>query len=165
MVRRDVDRCAPWVDEHPMFAGYGMTSAKLEAALTAALERGDGLLVAEEEAPNGDGSLLGLAWFLTKGTFFHSGYLRLLLVTERAVGAGVGGRLMDRVEESVFGAPADLFLLVNIDNAGARRFYERRGYERVGRLDDYAAPGMHEYIYRKRRLASAPDGARATIPQ
>lgn len=146
----DVDVCARWVDEHPLFTPYGMTSTTVASSLRAALERGEGLLVAEATTGSERESLLGLAWFLTKGAFSRSGYLRLLLVSERATGGGVGRALMEAVEAAVFAEVTDLLLLVNKDNVGARRFYERLGYTRIGELDDYVGPGLHEYIYRKR---------------
>lgn len=147
----DVAICARWVDEHPLFVPYGMTSAILASSLRTAFEGGEGLLVAEATTGSEPGSLLGLAWFLTKGAFSRSGYLRLLLVSERATGGGIGRALMGAVETAVFADATDLLLLVNKDNVGAQRFYERLDYTRIGELDDYVAPGLHEYIYRKRR--------------
>lgn len=134
-----------------MFRRYGLTSERLAASLKAALERREGLLVAEDASTDGQASPVGLAWYLPNGTFYHSAYLRLLVVSRRATGAGIGARLMDAVEGDVFNNATDLFALVNTENEGAQRFYERRGYNRVGELSDYVGPGLNEFIYRKRR--------------
>lgn len=147
----DVATCAAWVDEHPMFRHYGLTPERLAASLTTALERGEGLVVAEDVLPDGQTAPVGMAWYLPQGTFYHSAYLRLLIVSREATGGGVGGRLMDAVENEVFKHTTDFFALVNTENDGAQRFYERRGYERVGQLSDYVGSGLNEFIYRKRR--------------
>jgi ribosomal protein S18 acetylase RimI-like enzyme len=42
-----------------------------------------------------------------------------------------------------------VFLLVATWNAGARRFYERRGYQRIGEITDYLRRGITEVVYRK----------------
>lgn len=147
----DVDVCAEWVDEHPLFRLYGLTPARLAASLTAALERREGLLMAEDASTYPDPTPVGLAWYLSGGTFYHSAYLRLLLVSRRATGGGVGRQLLDAVEKKVFEHAGDLFALVNVDNHAAQRFYERLGYRRVGELPDYVGPGLNEYIYRKQR--------------
>jgi ribosomal protein S18 acetylase RimI-like enzyme len=42
-----------------------------------------------------------------------------------------------------------LVLLVTTDNAGARRFYGRHGYRRVGRLPGLARAGLDETLYWK----------------
>lgn len=145
----DVSLCADWVDEHPLFQRYGLTPRRMAASLTTALQRREQLLIAEDvSSPNG-AIPVGLAWYLPQGTFYHSAYLRLLIVSPRATGSGVGGQLMDVVEATVFERVTDLFALVNTENYGAQRFYERRGYKRVGELPDYVGPGLHEYIYRK----------------
>ena len=99
---------------------------------------------------------LGFAWWTRTGAFARSPYLRLLVVGSAATGAGVGGRLLEAVEAAAFADAADLFTLVSTENAGARRLYARRGFEEVGRLADYVAPGLHEVVLRKRRRAAQP---------
>jgi ribosomal protein S18 acetylase RimI-like enzyme len=136
---------AALVEEHPLFAAYELTAGRLAASLAEAAGRGNGVLVAEV-----NNRPAGLVWFLEEGTFYRSGYLRLLVVSKAHAGKGVGSRLMAAAEARVFAHTTDLFLLVNIANAEAQAFYERLGYLRVGELRDYAAPGLHEYIYRKR---------------
>jgi GNAT superfamily N-acetyltransferase len=144
----DAPTLAALVEGHPLFERYGLRPAGLAATLERAIERGDAVSV--EDA--GDGPR-GFAWWTPTGAFARSPYLRLLVVAADATGAGVGARLMDAVEHGAFAVATDLFALANVDNAGARRFYARRGYAEVGRLDDYVAPGLHEVVLRKRRPA------------
>ena len=131
---------------HRLFEPYRLTPARLAGQLSEALKLGHGLIGAEAA-----GQPAGLTWYLTGGTFGHGGYLRLMVVASGQTGRGIGTLLMQEVEGRVFAVSRELFLLVNVANAAAQAFYEAKGYVRVGRLDDFAQPGQHEYIYRKRR--------------
>ncbi len=141
----DARSLAALVDGHPLFERYGLRPADLAAILTRALESGEHVWIDDAGGPR------GFAWWTPTGAFARSPYLRLLVVAADATGAGVGARLLDAVEQSAFAVANDLFALANVDNEGARRFYVRRGYVEVGRLEDYVAPGLHEVVLRKRR--------------
>ncbi|WP_242097135.1 GNAT family N-acetyltransferase [Sphingomonas sp. CROZ-RG-20F-R02-07] len=71
--------------------------------------------------------------FTTRGP---SAELRQLYVLTPWQGAGVAYQLMDWAIDATrsLGA-ADLYLSVFVDNARARRFYQRYGFERVGTYD------------------------------
>jgi ribosomal protein S18 acetylase RimI-like enzyme len=129
----------------PLMVRYGNTPEKLERALSAALGRGEGLLVAEE-----GGALAGLAWFLTTGTLAMGGYLRLIAVLGAGEGRGTGSALLTAFEAAVARESAHAFLLVSDFNAGAQRFYERHGYGRVGALPGLVLPDVGELLYWKR---------------
>lgn len=160
MVGEDIPRCAAMVQGHTLFEAYGLVPQRLEKELWAGLSRGDGLLVAVA-----CGHPAGFAWYLERGCFGRSAYLRLLVVESGRVGQGIGRRLMEEVEARAFARAEDLFLLVNVHNAGAQAFYQRLGYACVGKLLDYAGPGLHEYIYRKRRPAGPCSGENLHPPQ
>jgi ribosomal protein S18 acetylase RimI-like enzyme len=147
------ERAAALIRDHPLFATYPLSSDKLAADLAAALSReGEHVLAAEVR-----GELAGFVWFLERGTFYASGYVRLIVVAAGQTGGGVGAALMAEAERVVFAKSRDLFLLVNTDNLSAQRFYERLGYARVGLLEGYAAPGVDEFIYRKTRSRQEED--------
>jgi GNAT superfamily N-acetyltransferase len=148
----DAPSLAALVDGHPLFARYGLRPADLAASLERAIERGEHVWL-DASADEGDADPRGFAWWTPTGAFARSPYLRLLVVAADATGEGVGARLMDAVEQGAFAVASDLFALANVDNDGARRFYARRGYAEVGRLDDYVAPGLHEVVLRKRKPA------------
>jgi GNAT superfamily N-acetyltransferase len=76
-------------------------------------------------------------------------YLRLLLLVEDRQGAGLGARLLAAAETEASRRANHLVLLVTSDNAGARRFYARRGYRHVGDLPGFARPGLDEALYHK----------------
>jgi ribosomal protein S18 acetylase RimI-like enzyme len=129
----------------PLLARYGVTEEGLRRDLGGALERGEGLLGAVR-----DGAPVGFAWFLTGGTFAVGGYLRLIAIAPGHQGGAVGGRLLDEVERRVAARSRFMFLLVSDFNAGAQRFYERRGYRPAGALEAFVRPDVDERIYWKR---------------
>jgi ribosomal-protein-alanine N-acetyltransferase len=77
------------------------------------------------------------------------GYVKSICVSPGWRGKGVGGRLMAFAEERIFSEAPNVFLCVSDFNEGARRFYERLGYEVVGELRDYIVPGRSEMLMRK----------------
>lgn len=129
----------------PLMVRYGNDAARLGKAFAAALDRGESLLVAEE-----DGVVRGLAWFLTSGTLALGGYLRLIALVPGAEGRGTGLALLRVFEAEVARRSRHAFLLVSDFNAGAIRFYEREGYTRVGPLAGLVLPGVAELLYWKR---------------
>ena len=78
-----------------------------------------------------------------------TGYVKSIGVSPPYRGGGVGTRLMSFVEERVFRERPNVFLCVSDFNVGARRFYERLGYEAVGELRDYIIKGYSEILLRK----------------
>jgi len=56
---------------------------------------------------------------------------------------------MPFVERRVFRERPNVFLCVSDFNKGARRFYEKLGYETVGELRDYIIKGRSEILLRK----------------
>ena len=67
-------------------------------------------------------------------------------------GRGVGARLMAEIAAwcRTHHPDCGLYLWVLAQNEGAQRFYERRGYERVGEIARYAHADHDEAIYFKR---------------
>ena len=78
-----------------------------------------------------------------------AGYVKSICVSPPYRGRGVGARLMSLVEERVFRERPNVFLCVSDFNEGARRFYERLGYEEAGKLRDYIVRGRSEILLRK----------------
>ncbi len=129
-----------------LFVRYGMTAAKLAARWEDALRSTDGLLVAEEE-----GAPVGICWFLRRGTFSSGAYLRTIAIAPGAHGRGLGLALLRAYEQGAGDPPGGWFLLASDFNTGAHRFYARHGYREVGRLPEFAAPGISEVIFWKPR--------------
>jgi ribosomal protein S18 acetylase RimI-like enzyme len=66
--------------------------------------------------------------------------------------AGIGGQLLQRVEDDLCVRGARAIYLETSDSATyqpARDFYEHHDYERVAHFDDFYAPGEGKVIYRK----------------
>jgi ribosomal protein S18 acetylase RimI-like enzyme len=78
-----------------------------------------------------------------------------IAVATAAQGRGVGRQLLAEVE-SRLAARGCLTLRIETSSlegeGGAARFYERAGFERVGRIDDFYRPGDHLITFAKRLL-------------
>jgi len=65
---------------------------------------------------------------------------------------GIGSELLGRIEQDLCTRNARAIYLETSDSAAyatARQFYERHGYERLARIDNFYAPGDGKVIYRK----------------
>jgi ribosomal protein S18 acetylase RimI-like enzyme len=94
------------------------------------------------------GEPLGFALVHARGVA-GSPYLASIAVAEAARGRGVGARLLAFVEDRFRPEARHFFLCVSSFNAGARRLYERLGYEAVGLLKDYVIDGADEVLMHK----------------
>jgi ribosomal protein S18 acetylase RimI-like enzyme len=139
-----VEACAAIMSGLPLWRQYGVSAGEARDVFAAAL-RG----AAEVQVADDGGRVVGFVEYLVRGTFGHSGYVWAVGVAAEAQGRGVGGRLMDAAETAIFEAGPNVFLLVNASNGPAQRFYEGRGYRRIGELADYVRPGLTEIVYRK----------------
>ncbi len=98
----------------------------------------------------------GFIWFDLWGTFYHSGYVRWIAVHPDFQGKGIGNILMQFAEDKIFQKGPNVFLLVSDFNTEAQMFYQKRGYKKVGELEDYYKKGITEWIYRKSKGPIAP---------
>ena len=147
----DLPTLAEGLSRLPLLVRYGRTARALEGALSASLERGDGLLLAVE-----GGAPVGLAWFLRDGTFGMGGYLRLMAVLPGAQRRGTGAALLAAFEDEVAASSAHAFLLCSDFNVEAQRFYERHGWARAGALPGLVLEGVEEVVYWKRVRGRQP---------
>ncbi len=79
------------------------------------------------------------------------GYIQTVIVAPDAQGKGIGSQLVEFAEGRIFKESPNAFLCVSSFNSGARRLYERLGYQYVGELSDYIVRGYSELLYRKTR--------------
>jgi ribosomal protein S18 acetylase RimI-like enzyme len=77
-------------------------------------------------------------------------YLKSIAIAESARGRGLGSALIRFAEDRVRPHSRYLFMCVSSFNEGARRLYERLGYECVGELKDLALEGASEFLLCKR---------------
>jgi [ribosomal protein S18]-alanine N-acetyltransferase len=77
------------------------------------------------------------------------GYIQILAVAENARGKGIGNKLMDFVEERIFDVSPNAFICVSEFNVRARKLYEYRGYQLLGKLENYLENGFTELLLRK----------------
>ena len=103
-------------------------------------------------------TLAGVA--LISQRFLFGDYLELLAIAPDVQSRGLGGRLLSYVEKMVFARANNLFVCVSDFNGGARRFYQRHGYQEIGPIPNFLIPGTAEILLRK---TTGPD--RAFIPK
>lgn len=92
----------------------------------------------------------GVAGFLIlcmTGAFV--GYIQTICIDPRCRGHGLGSRLIEFAEQRIRRVSPNIFLCVSSFNVGARRLYQRHGYEVVGELTDYIVKGHSEILLRK----------------
>lgn len=106
-----------------------------------ALSEEDGLLAAYQS-----GKMLGLCWFLHSGTFVIGAYMRLIVVEPSQQSKGLGALLLAAFEKACSNTPGGCFVLTDVDNKAAQKFYLRHAYQVVGQLPGFAGPGRVDQI-------------------
>ena len=100
-------------------------------------------------AAHDDRGLAGALVLCLVGPF--AGYIQTVFVASDRRGTGIGAQLVDFAEARIFQSSPNAFLCVSAFNDGARRLYERLGYQYVGELADFLVVGESELLYRKSR--------------
>jgi ribosomal-protein-alanine N-acetyltransferase len=80
-----------------------------------------------------------------------AGYIQILCVRPDCRGNGLGSILIRWAEARIFRDSPNAFICVSSFNAGARRLYERLGFEPVGVLRELIVSGHDELLLRKTR--------------
>jgi ribosomal protein S18 acetylase RimI-like enzyme len=78
-----------------------------------------------------------------------SPYVASIAVAEAWRGKGTGKRLLDFAEGHFRPEARHIFLCVSSFNTGARRLYERLGWQAVGEFKDYVIDGASEILMHK----------------
>ncbi|HKE86929.1 MAG TPA: GNAT family N-acetyltransferase [Vicinamibacterales bacterium] len=79
------------------------------------------------------------------------GYIQTVCVRADRRGQGLGSKLVNWSQERIFRDSPNVFICVSSFNPGARRLYERLGFEVVGVLRELIVPGHDELLLRKTR--------------
>ncbi|MHB8838204.1 MAG: GNAT family N-acetyltransferase [Gemmatimonadaceae bacterium] len=139
--RDDADRatCARMMCETDPWITLGRS---YERCLTAVSDPARELYVARD-----GNQVAGFILLIMKGQF--PGYIASVCVAASARGSGLGTQLVAFAEERIHRESPNVFLCVSSFNDGARRLYERLGFEFVGPLRNYIIEGHDELLYRK----------------
>ena len=92
---------------------------------------------------------VGFTYIIPKGAFHSFPYLHIIAVKEEYRNKGIGKALLDYSENIVCETADKLFLVVADYNLDAKRFYERNGYQQVGRIPNLYRSGVTEYMMAK----------------
>jgi ribosomal protein S18 acetylase RimI-like enzyme len=90
---------------------------------------------------------LGFVIIKMAGSFV--GYIQTLAVAESNRGMGIGNLLMDYIEKRIFEVSPNAFICVSDFNEKALKLYESRGYQLLGKLENYIENGFAELLLRK----------------
>jgi ribosomal protein S18 acetylase RimI-like enzyme len=142
MMSKDCPDVARIASDVPLFLRYGMTYERALKTFRIAFKNPKAQVWVAEIR----GKVAGFIYFVEEGGFLRSTYLRLIGVSSEFARAGIGKKLMNKME-SIALRPNGIFLLVTRTNRPARAFYKRLGYKKVGVLKDYVLKGVDECIY------------------
>jgi ribosomal protein S18 acetylase RimI-like enzyme len=99
-------------------------------------------------AVDADHQVLGVVALALKIPLIR-GYILALAVAPHARNRGIGTKLLRHAEQRIFRESPNVFICVSSFNTGAQRLYQRLGFEQIGVIADYVAPGAHEHLLRK----------------
>ena len=83
-------------------------------------------------------------------------FLELIGVLDGFQGKGLGGAVLEWMEEQAAGVTSNLWTTVSSFNHRAVVFYQRQGFREVTILKDFLKQGEDEILLRKRIVAPAP---------
>jgi len=92
---------------------------------------------------------VGFTYIIPKGAFHSFPYLHIIAVKKEYRNKGIGKALLDYSENIAYQMADKLFLVVADYNPGAKRFYERNGYQQVGKIPNLYRPEVTEYMMAK----------------
>lgn len=149
----DVPDIARIMASHPLWQHYGVTTDRAKIRVKTLLDEGESGIVAVVPESH---AVMGFVLF-NDHTFGDSGYVRLFGVSPDCTSRGLGDRLLDYTQRAmVANGTQRVVLLCTEWNVGARRFYERHGFVRVGILTDWVMDGTNEVIYAKHLSVMRP---------
>ena len=90
------------------------------------------------------------------------GYVQILCVRADCRRRGLGSALLHWAQERIFQDSPNVFICVSSFNEGARRLYEKLGFEVVGTLRELLVSGHDELLLRKTRGTWAAFTARSS---
>ncbi|MDP1889868.1 MAG: GNAT family N-acetyltransferase [Gemmatimonadaceae bacterium] len=135
----DREACARMMSESDPWVTLGRDFAR---CLTAVSDPARELYVARTEQ-----GVVGFILLTMKGQL--PGYITSVCVAASARGSGLGTQLVTFAEQRIHRESPNVFLCVSSFNPGARRLYERLGFEFVGTLKDFLVEGYDELLFRK----------------
>lgn len=94
---------------------------------------------------------VGFLFYLPKGAFHSFPLLHLIAVKEEYRNKGIGKKLLDFLEKTVFINNSKIFFVVADFNSDAKRFYEKNGYLQVGEIPNLYRKGITEYLMMKEK--------------
>jgi len=92
-------------------------------------------------------AVVGFAIIRMRGAFV--GYIQSIVIKPGYRNLGYGNKFMKYLEVRIFSQHANIFICVSSFNLGAKKLYEKLGYETIGEIKDYIVGGYSEILMRK----------------
>ncbi len=118
---------------------HPMTRAKADdfwRSMAASVARGERVVLAAEDETGAIVGTVQVVWSRAENQP-HRGDVAKMLVHRSARRCGIGALLLEAAERNALAAGKTL-LVLDTASDDAERLYERRGWQRVGRIPDYA---------------------------
>ena len=142
-----IDSCVEILQNSDLGKAYFSDQEKAAKMLTYAVGQEDVYVALDENE-----KCLGFIYYMTKGVFGSYPYLHIIAVKAEYRNYGIGKQLMKYFEDNASDSGTEKFFLTVDDfNPGAKRLYEKLGYQCVGELPDFYKKGINCYLMMKRR--------------
>lgn len=125
---------------------YFSAEGSAQSVLTEGFEKGE-IYIAKDSADN----FLGFLWYVKNAMFHSFPFLHIIAVKQQYRGMGIGGKMLQFFEEQCFPVSSKVFLVVADLNPQAKKFYEKMGYESVGKIPGLYRDGITEDLMMKKR--------------
>ena len=129
-----------------------MASSEPWISLKRSFEDGQALMRVTEGGMEAYMARLGnerLGFIVIKMAGAFVGYIQIVAIAASCRGMGIGNQLMDFAEKRIFEVSPNAFICVSDFNEKARKLYEKRGYQLLGKLENYLEKGFTELLLRK----------------
>ena len=139
---RDIETCAEINISTFPWTVFGLT---IEGAMKFQYDRlgKDLVFVAELEK-----EVVG--FIAIKKDILFANYIRRIVLREDVRSKGIGSKLIKFIEEkTVKDNLPNVFLLCSTTNEKAIKFYQKNGYKKIGKVENFVDKGLHEYIFWK----------------
>ena len=123
---------------------YGYEKEKINEMLLNAIKKEEKIYTAHIKE-----DVVGVVWYDLKGAFCIAPYLRLIIVDKKYKGMNIGSYLIDFYEKQCVKENKHYFLLVSDFNSKAIKFYETKGYIRIGIILSFVKKNINEIIMMK----------------
>jgi len=153
LLKEEINECIAIISDSQFLASYYPNTKTLYSSIY------DGICKNEIFGCRDDkGIFIGFVWFKSIGIFNSFPYLHMIAVDKAYHQKGYGKLLLNYYEQKVLKDNNKLctssYLLVNVDNIRAKRFYDKCGYKEISLLENLFKKNKNEILMKKNIIKS-----------